>query len=74
MFLGYNQLVKHNPEVNWNMETIQFMRCPKICKTQHQDITFRIRRAQAIETSDKEQQEIGKKLNPTNLEDLLEYI
>jgi len=24
MFLGYNWLVKHNPEVNWNMETIQF--------------------------------------------------
>ena len=29
MFLGHNWLVKHNPEVNWNMETIQFMRCLK---------------------------------------------
>ena len=22
MFLGYNWLVKHNPEVNWNLGTI----------------------------------------------------
>jgi len=36
MFLGYDWLVKHNPEVNWNTETIQFTRCPKKCKIQHQ--------------------------------------
>jgi len=27
MFLEYNWLVKHNPELNWNKRTIQFMRC-----------------------------------------------
>ena len=27
MFLGYDWLVKHNIEVNWNKETIQFIRC-----------------------------------------------
>jgi len=35
MFLGYDWLVKHNPEVNWNKETIQFMRCLKEFRTQH---------------------------------------
>ena len=32
MFLGYDQFVKHNPEVNQNTETIQFNRCSKECK------------------------------------------
>jgi len=40
MFLGYNWLVKHNMEVNWSTETIQFTRCPKTYKTKHQDILF----------------------------------
>ena len=33
MFLGYDWLVKHNPEVNWNSGMIQFIRCPNECKT-----------------------------------------
>jgi len=40
MFLGYNWLVKHNPEVNWNTGTIQFTRCLREYRTQHQDISF----------------------------------
>ena len=43
MFLGYNWLVKHNPEVDWNKETIQFMRCPRTCRISHQDISFTLR-------------------------------
>jgi len=35
MFLGYNWLVKHNPEVNWSIRIIQFTRCPKICRIRH---------------------------------------
>ena len=35
MFLGYNWLVKHNPEVDWSKETMQFTRCPRICRTNH---------------------------------------
>jgi len=67
-------LVKHNPEVDQNKETIKFTRCPKTCKMNHQDISFiSNRRTQATER-DKEQQEIGKKPDPTNLEDLLDYI
>jgi len=32
MFLGYNSLVKNNPEVNWDKRTIWFTRCLKECK------------------------------------------
>ena len=35
---------------------------------------FKTRRAQTTDTQDKGWQEIGKKLDPTNLEDLPEYI
>jgi len=40
MFLGYNWLVKHNLEVNWSTETMQFTRCLKICRTRYQNILF----------------------------------
>ena len=33
MFLGYDLLVKHNAEVNWNTRTIWFTRYPRKCKT-----------------------------------------
>jgi len=35
MFLGYNWLVKHNPEVNWKNGTIKFMRCLESCKMKY---------------------------------------
>jgi len=40
MFLGYDWLVRHNLEVDWNKGTIQFMRCPRTCRTSHQNISF----------------------------------
>ena len=40
IFLGYDQLIKHNLEVDWNKEIIQFTRCPKKYKTQYQNIVF----------------------------------
>ena len=40
MFLGYDWLVKHNPEVDWNKETMWFTRCLKTCRMKHQDILF----------------------------------
>jgi len=49
IFLKHNWLVKHNPEVNWDKETIWFMRCLKTYRTRHQNITFKTRRAQATE-------------------------
>ena len=35
MFLEYNWLVKHNPEVNWDKKIIWFTKCPKECRIQH---------------------------------------
>jgi len=32
MFLGYDWLVKHNSEVDWNKGTMKFTRCPRMCK------------------------------------------
>ena len=46
MFLEYDWLIKHNQEVNWNTETIWFIRCPRNCRIQYQDILFRNRRIQ----------------------------
>ena len=40
----------------------------------HQDIEFRTRRAQTMETMEQDNGEIGKEPDKINLEDLLEYI
>ena len=40
MFLGYDWLVKHNPEVNWSTKTMWFTKCPKTCRTKYQNILF----------------------------------
>ena len=53
IFLGYDWLIKHNPEVNYNMGTIQFTRGLRNCRTQHQDISFRNRRIQPIDNQNK---------------------
>ena len=76
MFLGYNWLVKHNPEVNWSTGTMWFTRCLKTYRTKHQNISFipKNQRTQAEDQKNNEYQEIGKKPDPTNLEDLLNYI
>ena len=74
MFLGYNWLVKHNPEVNWKNKTIQFTKCLGSCKMKHQDIEFKTRRIQAMETKKQDNGKIGKELDKTNPEDLLKYI
>jgi len=52
------------------------MRCPKTCRTNHQDILFtpRNQRTQVTEDNDKGQQEIGKELDSTNPENLPDYI
>jgi len=68
--------VKHNPEVDWNKETIQFTRCPRTYKTNHQDISFtpRNQRTQTMDDNNKEQQKIGKEPDPTSPENLPDYI
>ena len=74
MFLEHDWLVKHNPEVNWKEGKIQFTRCSRLYRTNYQDIKFKARRIQAMESQDKNQQEIRKEPDPTNSEDLPEYI
>ena len=74
MFLGHNWLVKYNQEVNWKNRTIWFTRCPGSCKIKHQNIEFRTRRTQAMETKEQDNREIRKEPDTTNLEDLPDYI
>ena len=74
MFLDHDWLVKHNLEVNWKNGTIKFMRCSGSCKMKHQDIKFKTRRTQTIETTAQDNGEIGKEPDKMNLEDLSEYI
>ena len=76
MFLGYNWLVKYNPEVDWSKRIIWFIKCPRTCRTNYQDIAFIPKnwRIQTTDDNDKEQQEIGKELDPTNPKDLPDYI
>jgi len=74
MFLGYNWLDKHNPEVNWKNGTIWFTRCLGSYKMKHQDIEFKTRRTQAPENKEQDNREIGKEPNTMNLEDLPDYI
>ena len=52
IFLGYNWLVKHNPEVNWKNGTIKFTRCLESCTMKHEDIRFKTKRTKATETTE----------------------
>jgi len=53
---------------------IKFTRCPGSCITKHEDIRFKTRKTQAMETTTQNNGEIGKELEKTNPEDLPEYI
>ena len=55
IFLGYDQLFKHNPEVNWNTRTIQFTRYSKKCRIQYQNVSFtsRTKRLQLTDNQNK---------------------
>jgi len=74
MFLGYDWLVKHNPEVNWKNDTIRFTRCPGQCTMKYEDIRFKTRRTKAMDTMEQNNGEISKEPDKTNPEDLPKYI
>jgi len=74
MFLGHDWLVKHNPEVNWKNSTIWFTRCLGHCTIKHEDIQFNIRRQMTTDKTEQNNDEIGKKPDKTNPEDLPDYI
>jgi len=50
------------------------MRCPRSYKMKYQDIKFKTRRTQAIESKEQDNGKIGKEPDVTNPEDLSEYI
>ena len=66
MFLDHDWLVKHNLEVNWKNETIQFTRCPGHCIMKHEDIWFNTRRQMATDKMEQDNSKGGKEPNKTN--------
>ena len=40
IFLGYDWLEKHNPEIDWKKGTMNFTRCPKNCHLTGQTTMF----------------------------------
>ena len=74
MFLGHDWLVKHNSEISQRDRKIQFTRCLGSYRMKHQNIEFKTRRAQAIETQNKDKSEIEKEPDLMNPEDLPDYI
>jgi len=74
IFLGYDWLVKHNPEVNWKNSTIKFIRCPGQCTMKHEDIRFKTRRIKAMDTIEQDNSKIGKEPDKTNPKNLPDYI
>jgi len=62
IFLGYDWLEKHNPEIDWKKGTINFTRCPRNCHLAGQTTTFNNRRASIHTdepTEDKEPDKTG---------------
>ncbi len=74
MFLGHDQLVKYNPEVNWKNGTIWFTRCSGHYIMKHEDIWFNTRRQMAMDKTEQDNGKIVKEPDKTNLEDLPDYI
>ena len=50
------------------------MRCPGSCIIKHKDIRFKTRKIKAMEITEQDNGEIGKKSDNMNSEDLLDYI
>ena len=74
LFLGHNQLVEHNPEVDWKKGIIQFTRCPGYCKMEHKSIWFIPWLRRLLPKEEKESKRGDKKPDPTNPEDLPKYV
>jgi len=53
---------------------IKFTRYPESYTMKHQDVRFKTRRIQTMETTTQDNSKIGKELDKTNLKDLPEYI
>jgi len=62
IFLGYDWLVHHNPEINWKTGGIQFSRCPEQCQRMEQfrqsDISMDIKITEHLAKEKKDWKEI----------------
>ena len=74
LFLGYNWLVEHNPEVDWKKGVIWFIRCPGHCKTEHESIQFTLWSRRLLPKEEEESKREDKEPNPTNPKDFPKYI
>jgi len=66
--------VKHNPEVDWKEEVIQFTRCPGYCKMEHKSIQFTPWSRRLLPKEEDESKRGDKEPDPTNPEDLPKYV
>ena len=74
LFLGHNWLVEHNPKVDQKEGVIQFTRCPRHCKTEHESIQFTPWSQRLLPKEEEESKGEDKEPNPTNPKDLPKYI
>ena len=74
LFLGHNQLVEHNPEVDGKKEVIQFTRCLGHCKIEHESIWFTPWSRRLLPKKKKESKKGDKEPDPTNPKNLLKYV
>ena len=74
LFLGHDQLVEHNPEVNQKKGVIWFTRCPGHYKTEHESIWFIPWLRRLLPKEEEESKRGDKEPNLTNPEDLPKYI
>jgi len=65
LFLGYNWLVEHNPEVDWKEGVIWFTRYPEYCKMEHKSIQFTLWLRRLLPKEEKESKRRDKEPDPT---------
>jgi len=74
LFLGYDWLVEHNPEVDWKERVIRFTRCLGHCKTKHKSIWFTPWSRRLLPKEEEKLKKGDKEPDPTNPEDLPKYV
>jgi hypothetical protein len=49
IFIGYDWLFKHNPEINWRDQVIKFSRCPSECNMKGTETSEGVQKEEALE-------------------------
>ena len=53
LFIGYDWLDFHNPEIDWKRHTLEFSRCPSSCGTPHDDEEADVLDEEGLEDGDR---------------------